>query len=190
MMSAAKLVAATAFFVLATSLPAKQSEPRLLNVRFATPDRINPTVPAIWERDRAPGEYRLVKGKDGAGRSALRLFYDHTSDPEGYAGVLQRVSLTPASHNTMTARGWLKKDNAASLAGLWVSFADAQGKKLAYHNDYGLPWKKPIGWNRRALSVAVPPNAARVTIGASIFEASGTLLISELSFSSLATPTN
>lgn len=156
-------------------------ESMLKNTGFEQHTANNAALPAAWENDRANSGYDLVIHGGRQKSTALRIRFDADADKDGYAGVLQRVDLAPQMASTsIVVRGWLKKDNAKSVAGLWVMFADGDGKKLDYQNDYEVAWQNPTGWNKRELKATIPPGARRMIVGASVYEATGMLLVDEI----------
>jgi hypothetical protein len=152
----------------------------LRNGGFEVQDDSDPTVPASWVNDKAEAGFRLNEADHRDGQRSLEIRFDKDMSTSGYSGAIQRAANGDLAGRTFTLRGWLKRDNTASAAGLWIAFVDAEGKRLSYVNDYEVLWADATGWNLRTIRSEAPPGAQRLVVGVSIFEATGTLLVDDI----------
>ena len=92
--------------------------------------------------------------------------------------ILQKVDVTALRGKTLRYEAMVRKDQAASEAGLWLMLRGPNKEKLFYINSYDD--KLPTGsWERRTLEVLVPDTATTMLVGASIYEADGTMWIDD-----------
>lgn len=131
-----------------------------------------------WHVDGASPDLALDTQQRAEGSAALRISYRSGFNENGYSGILQKVDVTALRGKTLRYEAMVRKDQAASEAGLWLMLRGPNKEKLFYINSYDD--KLPTGsWERRTLEVLVPDTATTTLVGASIYEADGTMWIDD-----------
>ncbi|MBX9732313.1 MAG: hypothetical protein K2X59_13380 [Sphingomonas sp.] len=157
----------------------------LMNGGFEDPQPGSPETLRAWRPDKAESGYALTTQDVHEGKRALEIGFDEKISTVGYAGTIQGIVLPDLAGRTLTVKGWLKRSNVASTAGLWMAFFNADGKRTVYINDYDKPWANALGWNLRTIEAKVPAGTVRMLVGASISDKSGKLLVDTITMETM-----
>ena len=78
----------------------------------------SPETPQAWRADKAESGYALTTHDVREGKRALEIGFDEKISTVGYAGTIQGIALPDLADRTLAVKGWLKRSNVASTAGL------------------------------------------------------------------------
>jgi hypothetical protein len=143
-------------------------------------DATSDSAPAGWNVDGVSPSYRLDTQIASAGKQSLRVEFRDGFNEQGYAGTLQTIDASGLAGKTIRFTADLRRTNNESVVGIWLLVADAVGNKLNYINSYEQPLPNLSQWQTHALTVSLPRAAAKIKLGAAIYEKDGEAWIDNL----------
>ncbi|MCE2917086.1 MAG: hypothetical protein ACOVQT_07655 [Rubrivivax sp.] len=157
------------FVLCIAGLPGHLQAQIVRNPDLLVADAASP-VPDGWRVDGQFERMTLDATVQAAGRPTLRIDY-LASAP--YAGLVQRLDAVALSGQRLVVQGRLARDNGAAAVGVWIRAFNAQRQSIAYANSYEQPLPADRSLREHALEFAVPPEAAFLLVGASVYGADG-----------------
>ena len=129
-----------------------------------------------------PQDYRIeLEPTGGRLETAAALIRSAVGKPRGFVSLMRHVPAAPYRGTHVRLRAWLKSENVAGRAGLWMR-VDEHGdpvKVLAFDNMGNRPVRGTTGWRRYEVVLAVPAGADEVYYGA-LLDGSGRLWVDEV----------
>jgi len=129
-----------------------------------------------------PQDYRVeLEPKGGRLGTAAALIQGAVAEPRGFVSLMRHVDAAPYRGGRLRLRAWLKSEDLAGWAGLWMRVDDLDGslKVLAFDNMGDRRIEGTTGWRSYDVVLEVPEAADQVYYGA-LVEGRGRLWVDEV----------
>jgi hypothetical protein len=143
-------------------------------------EQSNARRPLHWKQDGLALIYALDATRHRSGRQSLHIGFKDGTNDEGYSGTIQRIDATPFAGKRVRLEAYLQRTSEKSKVGVWLLLGDATDKKLLYINSYEQPFEDGVTWTRHKLEVDVPIAAAKLALGAAIYESDGEMWVDDV----------
>lgn len=127
-----------------------------------------------------PMKYEIGAEQNGVHRGNMAKFLRARpeADDGSWASLMQVFSARDYRGKRLRFEAQVRTENVGNWAGLWMRVDDANGP-IAFYNSQDKPIKGTTGWQRRSVTLDVPPEASEIAFGA-INEGKGTVWLDEL----------
>ena len=136
-----------------------------------------------------PQDYRVeLEPTGGRLGTAAALIRGGVAEPRGFVTLMRHVEAAPYRGGHLRLRAWLKTEDLAGWAGLWmrVDELDDPVKILAFDNMGDRRIRGTNGWRRYEVVLDVPEAADQVYYGA-LLEGTGRIWVDEVTLEAVGT---
>jgi len=130
-----------------------------------------------------PASYEMVKDPDVRHGGATSVRMASTNESKGFGTIMQMINATHYAGKRVRLSAWVKTQDVASWAGLWMRVDDASNppKSLAFDNMQGRPFRGTADWATASVVLDVASEAKAVAFGI-LMDGQGKLWISDIKF--------